>query len=53
VDAVLKGGDGGAGELHRIKAKLLEVLVWLEKGGASCPHGGPERRQWSSVAAAF
>jgi hypothetical protein len=31
VDAVLKGGDGGAGELHGIKAKLLEVLVWLEK----------------------
>jgi hypothetical protein len=27
VDAVLKGSDGGAGELHRIKAKLLEVLV--------------------------
>jgi hypothetical protein len=32
VDAVLRGGDGGAGELHGIKAKLLEVLVWLEKG---------------------
>jgi hypothetical protein len=32
VDAVLKGGDGGAGELHGIKVKLLEVLVWLEKG---------------------
>jgi hypothetical protein len=32
VDAVLKGGDGGAGELHGIKAKWLEVLVWLEKG---------------------
>jgi hypothetical protein len=47
VDAVLKGGDGGAGELHEIKAKLLEVLVWLEKGRASCP------RQWSSAAAAF
>jgi hypothetical protein len=32
VDAVLKGGDGGAGELHGIKAMLLEVLVWLKKG---------------------
>jgi hypothetical protein len=32
VDAVLKGGDGGAGELHEITAKLLEVMVWLEKG---------------------
>jgi hypothetical protein len=32
VDAVLKGGDGGAAKLHEIKAKLLEVLVWLEKG---------------------
>jgi hypothetical protein len=25
-DAVLKGGDEGAGELHRITAKLLEGL---------------------------
>jgi hypothetical protein len=32
VDAVLKGGDGGAGELHRTTAKLLEVMGWLEKG---------------------
>jgi hypothetical protein len=32
VYAVLKGNDGGAGELHEIKAKLLEVLLWLEKG---------------------
>jgi hypothetical protein len=32
VDAVLKGVDGGAGELHGITAKLLEVMVWLEKG---------------------
>jgi hypothetical protein len=32
VDVVLKGGDGGAGELHRIMAKLPEVTVWLEKG---------------------
>jgi hypothetical protein len=32
VDAGLKGGDGGVGELHWNKAKLLEVLGWLEKG---------------------
>jgi hypothetical protein len=32
VDAVLKGGDGEAGELHEIMVKLLEVMVWLEKG---------------------
>jgi hypothetical protein len=32
VDVVLKGGDGGAGELHGITVKLLEVMVWLEKG---------------------
>jgi hypothetical protein len=32
VDAVLKGGDGGAGELHGITVKLQEVMVWLEKG---------------------
>jgi hypothetical protein len=25
------GGDGGAGELHENKAKLLEGLVWIEK----------------------
>jgi hypothetical protein len=32
VDAVLKGGDGGSGELHEITVNLLEVMVWLEKG---------------------
>jgi hypothetical protein len=32
VDAVLKGSDGGAGELHGIMAELLEVTVWLDKG---------------------
>jgi hypothetical protein len=32
VDAILKGGDGGAEELHGITAKLLEVMVQLEKG---------------------
>jgi hypothetical protein len=31
VASVLKGGDGGAGELHENKAKLLEGLVWIEK----------------------
>jgi hypothetical protein len=25
------GGDGGAGELHGNKAKLLEGLVWIGK----------------------
>jgi hypothetical protein len=29
---VLKGCDGGAGKLHGIMARLLEVMVWLEKG---------------------
>jgi hypothetical protein len=42
VDAVLKGGDGGAGELHGITAKLLEVMVWLEKG-----RGGLSTARWS------
>jgi hypothetical protein len=32
VDAVLKRSDGGAGELHGITAKLLEVTGRLEKG---------------------
>jgi hypothetical protein len=32
VDAVLKGGDEVAGELHGITAKLQEVTGWLEKG---------------------
>jgi hypothetical protein len=31
VDSVLKGSDGGDGELHGNKAKLLEGLVWMEK----------------------
>jgi hypothetical protein len=31
VDAVLKGGAGGAGELHVITAKLLRGLSWSEK----------------------
>jgi hypothetical protein len=32
VDAVLKGGDEGAGELQGITEKLQEVTGWLEKG---------------------
>jgi hypothetical protein len=31
VDVVLKGGAGGAGELHCITAKLLRGLSWSEK----------------------
>jgi hypothetical protein len=31
VVPVLQGGDGGAGELHKNKTKLLEGLVWIEK----------------------
>jgi hypothetical protein len=31
VDAVLKGGAGGAGELHGITEKLLRGLPWSEK----------------------
>jgi hypothetical protein len=31
VDAVLKGGGGGAGELHGIMAKLQRRLSWSEK----------------------
>jgi hypothetical protein len=54
VDAVLKGSDGGASELHGIKAKLLEVLVWLEKGqgelstAARSGGNGARRRRRSS-----
>jgi hypothetical protein len=44
VDAVLKGGDGGAGELHGITAKLLEVMVWLEK-----ERGELTTAQWSTA----
>jgi hypothetical protein len=31
VDAVFKGSDGEAGELHGIKAKLQRGLSWSEK----------------------
>jgi hypothetical protein len=31
VDSVLKGGVGGAGELHGITTKLLRGLSWSEK----------------------
>jgi hypothetical protein len=50
VDAVLTGGDGGAGELHGITTKLLEVTGWLKKewselttarwSTAECERGG-------------
>jgi hypothetical protein len=53
VDAGLKGGDGGAGELHWNKVKLLEVLGWLEKGRgelstAARSGGNGARRRWCS-----
>jgi hypothetical protein len=44
VDAVLKGGDGGAGELHGITAKLLEVTGWIEKGRSELTTA-----RWSAV----
>jgi hypothetical protein len=37
VDAVLKGGDGGAGELHGITAKLWEGLSWIGRGWGGLP----------------
>jgi hypothetical protein len=37
VDSVLKGSNGGAGELHGNKTKLLEGLVWIRKWWANCP----------------
>jgi hypothetical protein len=44
VDAVLKGGDGGARELHGITAKLPEVTAWLEKGRSELTMA-----QWSTA----
>jgi hypothetical protein len=44
VDAMLKGGDGGAGELHKITMKLLEVTAWLEK-----ERGELTTPRWSAV----
>jgi hypothetical protein len=44
VDVVLKGHDGGAGELHEITAKLPEVTVWLEKGRSELTTA-----QWSTA----
>jgi hypothetical protein len=37
VDAVLKGGDGGAGELHGITVKLWEGLSWIGRGWGGLP----------------
>jgi hypothetical protein len=52
VVSVLMGGDGGAGELHKNKAKLLEGLVWIEKRRGELPtaarsdgNGTQRRRQ--------
>jgi hypothetical protein len=44
VDEVLKGGDGKAGELHGIKAKLVRGLSWSEK------EGGELTTAWWSMA---
>jgi hypothetical protein len=52
---VLKGGDGGAGELHGNKAKLLEGLGWIEKRrdelstAARSDGNGVQRRRQCSV----
>jgi hypothetical protein len=47
VDAVLKGGGGGAGELHGIMAKLLEVTAWLEKGRGELTTASRTAAEWS------
>jgi hypothetical protein len=44
VDAVLKGGTGEAGELYRIKAKLLRRLSWSEK-----ERGELMKARWSAA----
>jgi hypothetical protein len=53
VDAVLKGGDGGAGELHEITAKLEEGLSWIGRSWGGLPTVSREvageeleRRRW-------
>jgi hypothetical protein len=47
---VMSSSDGGAGELHGITAKLLEVMVWLEKGrgelSTGARSGGNGARPW-------
>jgi hypothetical protein len=53
VVSVLKGGDGGADELHENKAKLLEGLVWIEKrrgelSTAARSDGNEVQRRWRS-----
>jgi hypothetical protein len=54
VDAVLKVGNGGAGELHGIKVKLLEGLVWIKdrrgelSTAARSDGNGVQRRRRSS-----
>jgi hypothetical protein len=44
---VLKGGDGGAGDLHEITAKLLEVTAWLEKGRVELTTASRTATEWS------
>jgi hypothetical protein len=47
VDAVLKGGGGGVGEPHKITAKLLEVMAWLEKGRGELTTASRTAAEWS------
>jgi hypothetical protein len=47
VDAVLNGGNGGAGELHGIMAKLLEVMAWLKKGRSELTTASRTTAEWS------
>jgi hypothetical protein len=47
VDMVLKGGDGGAGELHEITVELLEVTGWLEKGRGELMTVSRTAAEWS------
>jgi hypothetical protein len=44
---VLKGGDGGVGELHEITAELLEVMGWLEKGRGELTTASRTAAEWS------
>jgi hypothetical protein len=53
VDAVLKGGDGGAGELHGITMRLEEGLSWIGRSWGGLPTVSREvageeleRRRW-------
>jgi hypothetical protein len=56
MDAVPKGGDGGASELHEIMAKLGEGLSWIGRGCGGLPTvdrefaGEEYGRRWRSEA---